>query len=61
MHNCTREVSRICFSEGGPQPVIEPGMWVLDGEGEHLLCGSSGYSFMKEEGGIIDLGTKPFP
>lgn len=48
VYNCTREKSRTCLPEDEPWPVIEPGVWVLDGEAEHLLCGSSDYSFLSE-------------
>lgn len=48
MYNCTREESRICLSEAEPRPVIEPRVQVLDGEAEHLLYGSSDYSFLNE-------------
>lgn len=45
---CMREESRPCLSEDEPQPAIDPGVWVLDGEAEHVPCGSSDHSFLNE-------------
>lgn len=45
---CMREESRTCLSKGEPQSAIDPGVWVLDGKAEHMLCGSSDHSFLNE-------------